>query len=121
MPNPVMHWEIVGGEGKQLQEFYSGLFGWSIDSNNPYDYGLVDTQTSRGINGGVGPTEGPNRVTVYIEVDDIQGYLDKAIGMGARLMMPVTELPGAVTLALFADPAGNVTGLLKSTAPADAS
>jgi hypothetical protein len=35
MPNPVTHFEIVGKDGKKLQEFYASLFGWAVDANNP--------------------------------------------------------------------------------------
>jgi uncharacterized protein len=43
MGAPVIHFEIMGGEGNQLEEFYSELFGWKINSNNPMKYGVVDT------------------------------------------------------------------------------
>jgi len=32
---------------------------------------------------------------------------------GGKTVMPPTEIPGYVTLAMFTDPAGNVTGLIK--------
>jgi predicted enzyme related to lactoylglutathione lyase len=115
MPNPVVHWEIVSADkGKELQQFYADLFGWEVKSDNPFDYGTVDTHAG-GINGGIGPTTGPTRVTIYAEVDDLQTYLDRAVGLGASVLLePHEVIPGRVTLALFADPAGNVTGLLKS-------
>jgi predicted enzyme related to lactoylglutathione lyase len=118
MPNPVIHWEIVSAEhGRELQQFYADLFGWEVNADNPFGYGTVDTKAG-GINGGIGPTEGPTRVTIYVEVDDLQAMLDSAVQLGATELMPVTEvIPGRVTLALFADPAGNVTGLLKRQAP----
>lgn len=122
MPNPVVHWEIVSDtHGKELQRFYADLFGWQVDTNNPFDYGLVDTQSGRGVNGGIGPTTGPTRVTIYAEVDDLQAYLDKAVSLGGQVLMPVTEIPSAVTMALFSDPAGNCTGLIKSGPPPAAS
>ena len=31
---PVVHFEIMGGRGNQLEKFYGELFGWKIDSNN---------------------------------------------------------------------------------------
>lgn len=118
MPNPVVHWEIMANDkskGQELQRFYSELFGWKIDANNPYDYGQVDTQTERGINGAVGPSEGVSRVSIYVEVDDLQAYLDKAVSLGATVVMPVTEIPGAVTMAMFSDPDGHITGIIKGS------
>ena len=41
MAQPVVHFEVHGKNGKKSQEFYSKLFGWTVDSNNPMNYGLV--------------------------------------------------------------------------------
>lgn len=113
MPNPVVHFEITAREGKELQVFYGSLFDWKIDANNEWNYGMVDTEAG-GINGGIGPSmEDDRRVTVYVQVPDLQAYLDKAEQLGGKTLMPPTEIPGAVTMALFADPAGNVTGMIK--------
>ncbi len=72
MPNPVIHWEITGKDAPKLQQFYADLFGWNVDSNNPINYGLVDTQTEDGINGGIAQEqEAAPRVTVYVQVDDL--------------------------------------------------
>ena len=76
MPNPVVHWEITGPNAQTLQPFYAQLFGWKIDADNPYQYGQVDTQTSEGIAGGIGPSPGPNRVTIYVQVSDLQAALE---------------------------------------------
>ena len=59
MPNPVVHFEIQSNQAGELQEFYSKLFGWKIDANNPMSYGIVDTE-SEGISGGIGPAMGSN-------------------------------------------------------------
>lgn len=113
MGSPIVHFEIMGGRGNQLEKFYAELFGWRIDSNNPMNYGVVDTRGSGGINGGVGPNQdGSKRVTVYAQVDDLQATLDKAEKLGGRTVLPPTEVPGGPKLAMFTDPAGNVTGLL---------
>ena len=64
------------------------------------------------LGGGIG--EGDPRVTIYIEVDDPQSYLDQVTQAGGKTLMPVTKVTDAVTLALFVDPASNVIGLLKA-------
>ena len=38
--NKVIHFEIVGKDGPALQKFYSDLFGWNLDTNNPGGYGM---------------------------------------------------------------------------------
>ena len=109
----VVRFEIMGGKGSQLEQFYKELFGWKIDSNNPMKYGMVDTGTPGGINGGVGTSQdGKNRVSVYIEVEDLDVALAKAEKLGGKTILPPSQVPGGPTLAMFADPAGNITGLL---------
>ena len=114
VPNPVVHFEITGADSSALQNFYRELFDWKIDTNNQWQYGVVETGGDGGINGGIagnqdGTTGG--RVTVYAAVDDMQAYLDKAERLGATVVMPVTDM-GDFTIAMFADPAGNITGLV---------
>ena len=111
-----MHWEIQTSNAPKCQSFFADLFGWHVDSSNPMGYGFVDTH-DQGINGGIAQADGPNRVTFYVEVDDLQAYLDKAETLGGKTVVPVTEIPNVVTLAMFADPEGNVVGLVKSDSP----
>ncbi len=114
MPNPVTHFEIMGKDGKKLQDFYGKLFGWHIDANNPMNYGLVDTHTGKGIGGGIGPEiGGGKRVTVYAEVDDLAATLKKAESLGGKTIMPPTDVPGGPSIAMFTDPEGNIMGISK--------
>ena len=112
MANRVVHWEIMSKDAKQIQSFYAEMFDWNVDANNEYNYGMVD-QTEAGVGGGIGgDPDRPQRVSLFVEVDDLQTYLDKATRLGATTVMPPTDVAG-VSIAMFADPAGNVTGLLK--------
>ena len=116
MTQPVVHFEAVGPDAKALQDYYSSLFGWKIDANNPMQYGLV-TAEAGGIGGGIGPAaEGSaGHVTVYVDVDDPAAYLAKVEQLGGKTVMPPTEVPGfGVTFALFSDPDGHVIGLTKA-------
>lgn len=115
MGAPVVHFEIMGGDGTVLERFYSDLFDWKIDSNNPMHYGLVDTGGGPGgINGGVGPgNDGQSRVTVYAKVDNLQKTLDRVEQLGGKTVLAPTEVPGGPRLAMFADPSGNITGIIE--------
>ena len=114
MPNPVVHFEIQSNQSEKLQKFYADTFGWHVNADNDMKYGLVDSHTDTGIGGGIGPTNGgPNKVTFYIEVDDINAYLGKIEGDGGKTLMPRTEMP-MVTMALFDDPEGNTVGLVEA-------
>ena len=114
MPNPVVHFEITGSDGPALQNFYRDLFDWKIDANNEWQYGMVETGGEGGINGGVASGQnGDSRVTVYTQVDDPQAYLDKAVSLGATTLMPVTDIGGGMVIAMFRDPGGNTTGVVK--------
>jgi predicted enzyme related to lactoylglutathione lyase len=119
MPNHVVHFEVLGKDGKKTQSFYGNLFGWKIDANNPMSYGLVDTGVKGAIGGGVGAADdGKPSVRFYVEVDDLQAYLKKAERLGGKTVMPPTVIPNMVTFAMFADPDGNIIGLVKAEPPA---
>ncbi len=118
MPNPVVHFEIQSSGAEKLHEYYADLFGWHIDASNPMGYGVVDTQSGTGINGGISGTNGgPNAITFYVEVEDIDAKLKEAEERGGKIVMPVTTIPGMVTFATFADPEGNCVGLVSSETP----
>lgn len=113
MAAPVVHFEILSKDAKKAQAFYSELFGWKIEVNNPMNYGLVQAAEG-GIGGGVGPAEqGPPHLTFYIQVPDLQACLDKVESMGGKTIVPPTEIPDYVTFAMFSDLDGHVVGIIK--------
>jgi predicted enzyme related to lactoylglutathione lyase len=113
MGRPVVHWQIDAKDPAQAQRFYADLFDWQIDANNPWNYGLVQTGGEGGINGGIGPTQDTTGTMFFVQVDDLQAYLDKAERLGGKTIMPPTEIPGAVTMAMFLDTEGNRVGMVK--------
>ncbi|HLA69744.1 MAG TPA: VOC family protein [Bacteroidota bacterium] len=117
MGAPIVHWEINTRNPSKVFDFYKSLFGWQINSAKEMEYGLVLTGSKQGINGGIGGSRGdaPNLLTVYAEVDDPQETLNRAVSMGATVVVPVTEIPNMVTFAQFRDPDGNIFGIVKST------
>jgi uncharacterized protein len=53
-------------------------------------------------------------VTVYVQVDDVKAYLDKAVSLGGKMLLPPVSIPTG-TFAWMADPDGNTIGLWKPT------
>lgn len=113
MTNPVVHFEIMGKDAIALQEFYRAVFGWKLAPPiaEMGNYSMLDNE-GKGIGGGIG--EDDARVTVYIEVDDPQAYLEKVSQAGGKTLMEVTQVTPDTTIAIFADPQGNRTGLVKA-------
>src|SRR4029077_9724425 len=116
MANPVTWFEIIGKDSARLQKFYRDVFNWKLAApiREMGNYSMLEG-FQPGIGGGVGGSdEDSSRVTIYVEVDDPQKYLDKALANGARMMMPVTTVTPTTTIAIFAYPTGNTTGILKA-------
>ena len=113
MPQKIVHWEILGTDGKKLQEFYGTLFDWKVDASNPMNYGMVDAEQS-GVGGGIGAGDGQSHVTFYVEVEDLQAALDKAESLGGKTVQGPMDVPGGPQLATFHDPEGHLIGLVKA-------
>lgn len=110
--HPIVHWEILGPDGKRLQQFYGDLFNWKIDASNEWQYGMVGPDDS-GVGGGIAAHPGGGTQSViYVQTPDLRATLDEAVELGGKILMEPEDL-GFVTIAQFADPAGNVVGLVK--------
>jgi uncharacterized protein len=117
MDNPVVHFEILGTDGSPLIEFYRDVFGWPLQ-NNPLpgwpSYAIM--QPDEGIGGAVGSADAaPNgAVVVYVEVDDLDQTLHRAVERGASVALPVTSVGGtSLSVAWLRDPQGNLIGLVR--------
>jgi len=114
MGNPVTWFEVTGRDGAALQRFYSSLFDWKLDANNPMHYAIVDTGGAVG--GGVGQTTdgSSGATTFYVETDDVAAHLKRAEAAGGTIVLEETQVMEGTVLGLFADPEGHVVGLLKA-------
>jgi uncharacterized protein len=121
MGQPVVHFEIIGTDPEKLRGYYSELFGWEFDADNPMNYGAVqrDGNTNAdgiGIGGGIG--QGPEgyegHVTFYIEVSDVEAALAKAESLGGSRMMGPEKVMEGVEIGLFNDPEGHTVGVVKT-------
>ncbi len=119
MGQPVVHFEVIGKDAERLQRYYSDLFGWEIDADNPMNYGIVQREANVnadgvGIGGGVGagPEGYPGHVTFYVEVPDVGAALAQAESLGGKRVMGPDEIMPGTTIAQFTDPEGHLVGLV---------
>jgi uncharacterized protein len=121
MGKPVVHFEVIGKDGDKLQSYYSDLFGWEIDANNPMKYGIVkgeDNPSRMGsIGGGIatGPGGYEGHVTFYVGVPDIEEALQKAESLGGTRVMGPEKVMDQVELGQFKDPEGHLIGLVRDS------
>jgi uncharacterized protein len=121
MGQPVVHFEVVGKDGEKLRRYYSELFEWNVDADNPMEYGMVAREDNKaadgnlGIGGGIG--QGPEgyegHVTFYVAVPDVEAALQKAESLGGTRVMGPEKIMDMVELGQFKDPEGNVIGVVK--------
>jgi predicted enzyme related to lactoylglutathione lyase len=112
MSNKVMHFEVRGSDQVALQNFYSALFDWKLDTSYPGGYGMTDPADT-GVVVGIGssPDGGPGHVTGYVRVASVDAVQAKATELGGRVIMPKFSPDGSAQLGLIADPEGHVIGL----------
>ena len=118
MANPIVHFEIASRDTGKVRDFYSKLFGWPINADNPMNYGLARTKEGElGIDGGLYQAEDPNDrpgVRLYAQVDDAQAFLEKAASLGGTVAGEAQEVPGqGIKVGQFLDPEGNIFGVVQ--------
>ena len=121
MGQAVVHFEVIGKDGKKLRDYYSELFGWDIDADNEMNYGVIqrdDNTTADGVGIGGGVAGGPEgydgHVTFYVEVPDVEEALSKAESLGGSRVMGPETIMGRMVLGQLTDPEGHVIGLIQS-------
>jgi predicted enzyme related to lactoylglutathione lyase len=112
MGQPVVHFEIGCRDIAKTSEFFGKLFGWQMQAMGPAS--MIDTGAGSGIQGHISALghEPHNYTTFYVQVDDVQAYLDKVGALGGKTIVPPMAIPTG-TFAWFADPEGNTVGLWK--------
>lgn len=124
MPQPVVHFEIIGKDAPKLREYYAALFGWEADTDSQVapevsdagNYGFINkisTPDGTGIPGGIGGGANFASHTIfYIGVENVGRALAEAERLGGKKVMgPVQKPGGGLVVAHFTDPEGNLIGL----------
>ena len=122
MGQPVVHFEVVGKDGEALHRYYSELFGWEIDANNPMNYGMVAREGNVsadgvGIGGGVAgypEDDYDGHVTFYVEVPDVEAALANAESLGGTRVMGPETIMDQIELGHLKDPEGHLIGVMRT-------
>jgi predicted enzyme related to lactoylglutathione lyase len=118
----VVHFEIPASSPEKLSQFYSQLFGWKITRMpmGESDYYGVETGPSNEmgptepgyIGGGLAPRMSPDQTIMnYVNVESVDEYVSKAQGLGAKVIMGKSPVPGMGWFANLTDPEGNPFGV----------
>lgn len=94
MPNPVIHFEIGCSDRAKTQAFFGSLFEWQMQDAGPA------TMIATGGIGGHMTALGhePHHYTIfYMQVDDVQAYLDKAGSLGGKTLYRRSIFPPALS------------------------
>jgi uncharacterized protein len=111
--NELMSTDLAGGTA-----FYAKLFDWTtkVMPMPGMDYTIFEREGT-GVGGGMAitPEMGPmpSHWLPYFAVSDCDGTTALAATLGARVMQPPMEIPGAGRFSVMVDPAGAAFAILK--------
>ena len=112
MARPVVYFELMGGDGEVLRDFYAQLFGWETTDVEETGGGYQRI-AGAGLEGGLGTFPGaPSYVTFYVQSDDLEADVARVGQLGGRTVMEPRTVTGSIRTALVEDPAGHVIGLI---------
>lgn len=115
MPNPVVHFEIIGENQQLLEGFYKDVFDWKMTPMME-GYSLVDTQsrTGSGIGGGIGSAAEDRRHVMFcVSVTDVNATLAAIEAKGGQRGFGPQPIPDGGVIAGFLDPEGHLIGLVQ--------
>lgn len=111
--NAFCHIEWATTDLERTKDLLSGLFGWEFES---WGEEYMIYKTPKGVGGGilkaekVEPGKSPY---VYVDVDEIEPYLEKAVELGAEIDTPKTPIPEVGWFAHIKDQDGNIFGIVQ--------
>ena len=122
-PGALIWNELVSTNVDIAQRFYTQLFGWTAEAQTqPNMIYTVFKQGDAPVGGMMAqPPDmkgAPSMWAVYFAVTDADETFAKATRLGAKVLMPATDIPDVGRLGWLQDPQGAVFAILKTTMPA---
>ena len=112
--------ELVTTDVKAAKQFYSALFGWSLEDNNsgeiPYTMASAGDDQVAGIMAMPKEAQGmPPAWGAYVTVDDIDEQVNKAEKLGAKTLVEPRNIPNVGRFAVISDPQGAMLTMITYT------
>jgi uncharacterized protein len=109
-------WIHMGAsDPKKAKDFYGKLFDWSFMEKIKKEGGsYIEIDAGDGACAGIsqGDNKEESHWIPFVNVDDIHESTDKAEKLGAKVIVPITDLGGEEgSYSVFTDPTGAVLGL----------
>lgn len=104
--------ELATRDTQTAQDFYSALFGWSFEPSQEPGPPYWMIRSRERWNGGLRlmgeemPPGVPSHWLVYFAVDSVQAAAERAVGMGATILLPRTDIGERGAIAALDDPQG---------------
>lgn len=111
--NAFCHIEWSTTDLERTKNLLSNLFGWAF---KPWGKEYMVFSTPEGVGGGIMKVEKVEpgaSPSVYVDVDSIERYLEKAKELGAEIAVPKTPIPGVGWYAHIKDLDGNIYGIVQ--------
>jgi predicted enzyme related to lactoylglutathione lyase len=119
----LVHFEIHADDPERAVDFYTSVFGWTVNRFGDVEYWLLSTGPSDepGIDGAILPRSGerpPIGASIVgavntVSVDDLDATLAKVSEKGCGLALDKMVIPGVGTVAYVFDTEANVVGILQ--------
>jgi predicted enzyme related to lactoylglutathione lyase len=120
MAGEIVHIELRSADFVRSADFYAKLFGWRTDGVQAG--GHLAFEPPGGVQGSwirTALVQAPGPVP-FVAVEDLDATLADVEQQGGRVLVRRMTLPGRGHFGLFADPDGNVVGVLAGRAPQSA-
>jgi predicted enzyme related to lactoylglutathione lyase len=111
MVGEIIHVEFPSGDFARSSEFFRSLFGWRPEGEQAGGHLAVevpDGAQASLVMSALAYASGP---VVFVSVTDVAGTLAEVTRLGGRVLVPKLNLMNKGTVALIADPDGNVIGV----------
>src|SRR3989338_4215444 len=98
---------------KGARQFYEHLFHWRLTDHTKGEKKIpyIEIDAGEGACGGIAQDEDSQWIA-FVNVSDIHEYTEKAEKLGAKIVVPITDLGGGEGFySVFVDPTGAVLGL----------